>query len=319
MYAAVVHGQGKTPQHEEFAEPVPAESEALVEVRAAALNPSTKAVMSGAHYASGDAFPTICGLDGVGVMPDGGRVYFGGPRQPFGSFAQRTVVAAPRCWPVPDGVDDVTAAALPNAALSSWLPLAWTAKLKAGETVLVMGATGNAGSLAVQVAKLLGAGRVVAAGRNEEALEALRAHGADATVRLGGDPERTEAAFAEAAGESGYDVILDYLWGEPVEMLLRSMTRSDFHLGRSGPRLVQIGESAGSEVRISAGLLRSTGLAVMGSSFPPPDVFMEIFNELMNRAAAGDIHLETEAVPLANVAEAWEADGNDRRRKVIVP
>lgn len=316
MYAAVVHGQGETPRYEEFPAPVPDVGEALVQIRAAALNPSTKAVLSGSHYASGDAFPTICGLDGVGTLEDGSRVYVGGPRRPYGSFAERTVVATPRCWRLPDGVDDVTAAALPNAALSSWLPLAWTTKLTQGETVLVLGATGNAGSLAVQVAKLLGAGRVVAAGRNEQALRGL---GADATIRLGGPPEETAAAFSEAAGDSGFDVILDYLWGAPVEALLRSMVRPDFHLGTTGPRLVQIGEAAGKDIGLSAGTLRSTGLTVTGSSFPPPDVFVSIFNDMMNRAAGGELRLETEPVALSDVPTAWETDGADRRRKVVIP
>jgi NADPH2:quinone reductase len=153
----------------------------------------------------------VVGLDGVGELEDGTRVFFGGPRKPYGSMAQLTVARRPFCWPVPDGVDDLAAAALPNPALSSWLPLAYSARLKPGETVLVLGATGSAGKLAVQIAKRLGAGRVVAAGRNAEVLESLTDYGADATVRLDGDDEEVARAFAAAAGEGGFDVILDYL------------------------------------------------------------------------------------------------------------
>ena len=166
MKAAVLHQLGETPCCEDFPAPVPGEGEVLVQVRAAAIHPSTRAVAAGSHYARPRALPAGCGLDGVGVLPDGTRVFFGGPRAPHGSMAERAVVARARCWPVPAGVDDATAAALPNPAMSSWLPLVFRAKLLPGETVLVLGATGTAGRLAVRIAKLLGAERVIAAGRS---------------------------------------------------------------------------------------------------------------------------------------------------------
>lgn len=159
-------------------------------------------------------------------------------------MAERTVARA-RCWPVPEGVDDATAAALPNPALSSWLPLTWRAQLAAGETVVILGATGVAGKLAIQIAKLLGAGRVVAAGRNDRALSTLGDLGADAVIHLEGSDLEVTQAFAREAGEKGYQVIVDYLRGHPTELLLAALTRSEFSMKAAGRRLIPIGESAG--------------------------------------------------------------------------
>uniref|UniRef100_A0AAU3GWV0 Zinc-binding alcohol dehydrogenase family protein n=1 Tax=Streptomyces sp. NBC_01401 TaxID=2903854 RepID=A0AAU3GWV0_9ACTN len=319
MDAAVLHTLGKPPRFEQFTEPTAGEGEVLLEVLAAALNPSTKAVAGGGHFASSDNLPAVVGLDGVGRLEDGSRVFFGGPRKPYGSLAQRTVARAPFAWPVPDGVDDLTAAALPNPSLSSWIPLEHSARLQPGETVLVLGATGAAGKLAIQIAKHLGAGRVVAAGRNQKILDTLDQYGADATVSLNGTQDEVAAAFAAAAGDSGYDVILDYVWGKPAEALLTAMTRKDFHMNASGPRLVQIGESAGATIELSAGTVRSAGLTIVGGGFPPPQAFLDMFNRLMAAAASGEIRIDTQAVPLAEIEDAWQREDTQGKRLVVVP
>ena len=134
------------------------------------------------------------------------------------------------------------------------------AKLAAGETTLILGATGVTGQLAVQIAKLLGAKRVVAAGRNEGRLSRLLELGADVTIQLNQSPESLKAAFAREAGEEGFDVILDYLWGAPTEILLAAITRSEFSRVTKEIRLVQVGESAGASISLSAAVLRSTPL-----------------------------------------------------------
>lgn len=162
MDAAVLHTLGKPPRFEQFPEPAAGEGEVIVHVRAAALKPADKQLASGSHYASPRELPFVCGVDGVGYLGDGTRVFFGGPRRPYGAMAQRTVVPRKFCFPVPEGVDDDTAAALPNPGVSAWLALTQRAKLAPGETVLVLGATGVTGKLAVQIAKILGAGRVIA-------------------------------------------------------------------------------------------------------------------------------------------------------------
>src|SRR5258708_35601469 len=171
MNAAVVHSFDKSPHFEPFPEPVSGEHEVLIHVRAAALKPVDKQLASGSHYGSKSlALPFVCGIDGVGKLEDGSRVFFVMPRSPYGAMAERTVVPRSFCFPIPDNIDDCTAAAIFNPGLSAWLSLVWRAQLAEGETVLILGATGVTGKLAIQTAKLLGAGRVIAAGRNEELL-----------------------------------------------------------------------------------------------------------------------------------------------------
>lgn len=235
--------QGRPPRFEQFPDPSPGKDEAIIDVRAAALKPVDKQLANGSHYASPRELPVVCGADGVGYLVDGTRVFFGGPRRPYGSMAQRTVVPKAFCFPVAEGVDDNTAAALPNPGVSAWLSLTARAKLTKGETVLILGVTGVIGKLTVRVAKLLGAGRVIAAGRNEAVLSTLHDLGADATFKLNrSDQELTEAFARELGG--GLHVIIDYLWGRLTEALLAAITRREFAAITSEMRPVQVGESA---------------------------------------------------------------------------
>jgi len=182
MKAAVLHAFGEAPRFEDFPDPTPEQGEVIVQVQASALNNISKARAGGSHYDSYRQLPAVCGVDGVGLLEDRTRVYCGNCRPPYGMMAQRAVVSQSWCVPVPDAVDSVTAAALPNAALSSWLPLAFRAQIKPGETVLILGATGVAGQLAIQIARHLGARHIVAAGRNEQVLNTLPDLGADVVI-----------------------------------------------------------------------------------------------------------------------------------------
>ena len=288
----------------------------LITVRAAALNPSTKATATGAHYASQTQVPFVAGLDGVGTLEDGRRVFFGGPRPPFGTFAQKAVAHQARCWAVPDEVDDVTAAALPNPALSSWLPMVHQAKVSAGQTVLVLGATGTAGKLAIQIAKLLGAGRVVAAGRNESVLATLPSLGADATIQLNQPHDDLVTAFS---AEPGFHVVLDFVWGRPTEALLAALTRPDFDADSFATTIVQIGEGAGPTITLPAAALRSAGLTIVGTGMPPFQLFLDTFGKAMEHAANGTLRIDTAPTPLADIATAWTAGDTDGKRIVMVP
>jgi NADPH2:quinone reductase len=311
MKAAVLYALGEPPRFEDFPDPQPRDGEVLVHVRAASLKNIDKAMASGAHYASHRELPAVCGIDGVGVLEDGTRVFCGGCRPPYGMMAGRAVVRRAFCLPIPDGVDDNTAAVLPNPALSSWLPLIWRAKLQPGETVLILGATGVAGKLAIHIAKHLGAGRVVAAGRNEQILETLPSLGADAVLRLDQLDATTER----------FDVVLDYLWGRPTEVLLGALTRHDVMAESNTVRLIQIGDMAGPTISLSAAALRSSGIEIYGSgggSVPHTAIF-ETFPKLWELAAAGNLHIDTEAVPLADIENAWRRNDSAGRRLVIIP
>lgn len=199
MKAAVPHKLGEAPRCADFAEPVAGADEALVRVRAASLKNIDRQLADGTHYASPSELPVVCGTDGVGDLEDGTRVFFGGARKPFGAMAERTVAPRAFCFPLPDALDDLTAAALPNPGVSAWLTLTHRAKISAGETALILGATGVTGQLAVQIAKLHGAKRVIGAGRDERALAKVRELGADATIQLNQPDDALKEDFARAA------------------------------------------------------------------------------------------------------------------------
>jgi NADPH:quinone reductase-like Zn-dependent oxidoreductase len=320
MNAAVLHNFGQPPRFESFAEPTPRDDEVLVHVTAAALNPSTRLLASGQHYASPQQLPVVCGVEGVGRLDDGTRVFFGVRRAPNGSMCQRTVVSRTFCWPVPDGVDNAVAAALPNPGLSSWLPLITSARLAPGESVLILGATGVAGQLAIQIAKHLGAGRVVAAGRNEQILATLHKLGADASIRLDRADNELAEAFSQEGAVAGFDVVLDYLWGHPTEVFLAAMTRRGFPSTRSGTRLIQIGDGAGPVISLPAMALRSAAITIAGSGMMPPlSVLSETFEQLMNLAARNQLHIKVEPVPLADIEKAWTRGNLNGGRLVMIP
>lgn len=314
MDAAVLHSLGKPPRCESFPEPAPQDGEVLVHVHAAALKPVDKQLASGSHYASTQALPFVCGTDGVGHLDDGRRVFFGGTRPPFGAMAERTVVPRAFTFSVPDGVSDEVAAAVPNPGVSAWLSLAFRAKLAAGDNVLILGATGVTGKLATRIAKLLGAARVVAAGRNSEVLSTLPKLGADAILNLdASDNELTEALVREA-GEAGFQVVIDYVWGRPAEAFLNAVTRKEFAAIGSETRYVQVGESAGATISLPAAVLRSVPLTIMGTAgIPPREILFDALQQVMARAASGELQIETVRVPLAEIEDAWQRDQRGRR------
>jgi NADPH:quinone reductase-like Zn-dependent oxidoreductase len=320
MLAAVLHTLGQPPRCQQFPEPVAGDGEVIVNVCAASLKPIDKQLASGSHYASPRQLPVVCGIDGVGYLDNGQRVFFGGTRPPHGAMAQRTVVPRAFTFPVPDGVNDETAAALPNPGVSAWLSLAVRAKLVPGENVLILGATGVTGKLAVQIAELLGAGRIVAAGRNPQALATLPQLGADATIQLDVPIAELSDALAREAGQAGFQVVIDYVWGRPTEAFLAAITRKEFAVVKSETRLVQVGESAGPTISLPAAVLRSTALTILGTAgIPSRDVLIQALQQVMACAASGDLDVETERVPLTEVENAWQRQRPGRRLVIIPP
>jgi NADPH:quinone reductase-like Zn-dependent oxidoreductase len=311
MRAAVVNSLGQLPQYQEFPEPVAGENEVLVKVRAAGLHQVVKARASGSHYSSAREIPAVPGVDGVGTLEDGTRVYFGAAHQKFGSMAERSVAARSMYIPVPDGLDDVQAAAIANPGMSAWLSLKDRAGLAAGETVLVLGATGVAGQLALQFARLLGAKRIIAAGRN---LDALAAEPVDATISLAQSEDAIREAFAaETAG--GIDVVIDYLWGRPTELLLEALAKG-FRMESTGPiRLVEVGESAGRTISLPGAVLRSIDLSLKGSGFGSVSIdrILAAIPTLFSMAADGKLKVAVEPIPLSEVETAWNRVEKGRR------
>ena len=308
MKAAVIDSPQSGPRFADFAEPVVADGEILVEVTAVGLHPIVWMLASGEHYGSQDTLPMIPGVDGAGRTPDGTRVYFGGVRPPYGPMAQRA--AAPFVLPLPEGLDEVTAAAIINPGNGAWLALTRRAVLQPGETVLVLGATGASGRIAVALAARMGAGRVIAAGRNRAILDQL---GATATVALGGPDDA--AALAEAAGPDGIHVIIDYLWGHPTEAAIAAITRRGLTHAAPRVRLVEVGVMAGPTISLPADVLRSSGLEILGSgpgTIPMAEIVGAI-PQFMAIAATGGLPIDIDEVPLAEVEPAWQHGGSGRR------
>ena len=305
MKAAIVVEAGRTPIYREFKEPVPANEEVRVTVSAAALSNVVKSRASGKHYSSSGQLPFVVGIDGVGHLDDRRRVYFVLPKAPFGSMSERTVIRPSQCVFLPDELDDVTAAAIANPGMSAWAALEERAKLTTGETVLVNGATGTAGRLAVQIAKYMGAGKVVATGRNAEALKTLAALGADVTIPLGDGGDAFEEALKGQFAGDGIDVVLDYVWGKSAERIVIAGAKA----GKDAVpiRFVHIGSVSASEITLPSAALRSSAITLMGSGIGsiPVDRIVKSIDDLMKATVPGGFAIETRTFPLSEVEKVW--------------
>jgi NADPH:quinone reductase-like Zn-dependent oxidoreductase len=318
--AAIVTGPNQTPIYDDFRDPAAQEGHELITVTASALFPLTKALASGTHYSFSGIFPMVVGVDGVGHTEGGRRVYFSMPDAPFGAMAQKVLAPAENCVTLPDDLDDVTAAALANPGMSSVAALKTRAGVRAGDTILVNGATGAAGTLAVQLAKHLGAGKVIATGRDATALKRAADLGADVTISLLDTPEDVEASFVQQFSGDGVDVILDYLYGQWAETLLAAIGRVR---GISRPiRYVNIGGVSAPEIVLPSAVLRGAPLALMGSGIgsAPWAELISAASDVLHAAVPARLHIDTITVPLADVNETWNKNtGKSRVVFVIDP
>lgn len=308
MNAALVESFDKPPRYGVFTEPIAGDGEELVTVTAAGLHPIVKSLASGKHYGSTGKLPFVPGLDGVGRLEDGTKVYFGAPRSPFGSFAQLTITAQPMYLPIPKELDDVTVAALMNPGMSSWAALTGRIQFARGEGVLILGATGVAGLLAVQIAKRLGASRVIGVGRNVDALERAKQLGADAVVPLEQDREKLITTFRSEIAESKIGVVvLDYLWGNPAELLLEAIAQKGFQRAAARIRYLQIGSMAGPTISLPAATLRSSGLEIYGSGFGSVSIerIFQSLRDFLQEAANKPFVIETKQAPLRDIERLW--------------
>ncbi|EKT3980267.1 zinc-binding alcohol dehydrogenase family protein [Klebsiella aerogenes] len=309
MKAAVVFVLNDGPIWADFSEPQPAAGYTLIDVRAAAISHVVKGRASGRHYSFDGTLPFVVGIDGVGMTSDGQRVYFAFPSAPFGSMAQRAPVALQNCLPLPDALDDISAAAMANPGMSAWAALVKRAQFQAGETVLINGATGSAGQLAVQIARYLGAKKIIATGRNAQALTALAA---DECINLTADEQTLNAQFA-AASAGQIDVVVDYLWGRSAELLLPILAK--YTPGDKPVRYVQVGSLAGADIGLNGAVLRAAPLQLMGSgigSLSMPQL-LAATGEMLQAAVPGHFTIATTPLPLRDVAAAWPRDNSQKR------
>lgn len=306
MHAAVVTDFAKPPAYQDFPEPQPVHAtDALVDVVAAGLHPLVRSRAAGTHYSSTGELPIVPGVDGVCRAPDGTLRYF--VASSTGSMAQRTVIDPRRSIVLPADADPVAIAGAMNPAMSSWVALRRRTTLRPGQTVVVLGATGSAGRLAVQVAKHLGAGTVIGIGRDRRQLAALTELGADHAVAL--DEITTQLTLLRTA-----DIVLDYLWGQPAADLIGGIAAGR-HDSTQPLTWIQIGSMAGATADIPAAALRATPLQLIGSgigSVPAIDLFAEL-PELAAQISRGAWHTPTRAVPLAEVEQVWQQPENGQR------
>jgi NADPH:quinone reductase-like Zn-dependent oxidoreductase len=319
MNAAVVTSFGEAPRYQPFEVPQPTGTEQiLVDVLAVGLHPRVRSGAAGAHYTSSGTLPMIPGIDGVGQRPDGRRLYFAADNDVIGTMADKAVVDLRRAVELPDDVDVAKVAAAMNPAMSSWVALRRRVPLRPGQSVLVLGATGNAGTMAVQVAKRLGAGRVVGAGRDPERLSALVSLGADEVVALTGDETATDAALGTAAGEA--DIVLDYLWGTPARHAMMALLGARSDRSRAVD-WIQIGAVAGPTIELPSVALRSANLRLQGAGqgAVSPATYLAELPSLVREITAGTITVKPNTVPLADVAAAWTRPEPPGARTVFVP
>jgi NADPH:quinone reductase-like Zn-dependent oxidoreductase len=313
MYAAVVTSFDAPPSYREFPTPTPqGASEVLVDVVASGLHRRVRSQADGSHYTSTDELPLVPGVDGVGRMPDGTLRYFALRDTTAGAMAEQTVIDLRQSFELPEGTDPVLVAAAMNPAMSAWVALRRRIDFQAGQSVLVLGATGSSGQMAVQVAKRLGAGHVIAAGRDPQRLAELPELGADSVVRLGEGPGLGDVA-------ADVDVVIDYLWGQVTvdAMIAIATNRAD---DTRPLTWIEIGAVAGPTAAIPSAALRALPLQIVGSgqgSVSTGGILAEL-PALVDEIASGALRIDVRAVPLRDVTAAWQ-DAGSAGRIVLTP
>src|SRR5580704_4096840 len=305
MKAAVVASFAEPPHFQDFATPEPrCEHEVLADVLAVGLHPRVRSGASGSHYTSTDQLPLIPGIDGVARLPDGRCAYFVASDTGFGTMAEKAIVDVRRVVILPDDADAVKVAAAMNPAMSSWVALRRRVPLEAGQDVLILGVTGNAGQMAVQIAKRLGARRVIGAGRDEGRLSEALSLGADEVVVLSDSPKLSAAAIADTACE--VDVVLDYLWGGPAQETIPALLKKRSDRSRSLD-WVQIGSVAGPTIELPSVALRSANFRLQGAGQGAVSLraYLAELPSLVDEITTGRLKVSTVTVGLRDIEAAW--------------
>lgn len=318
MKAAILHKTGTVPQYQDFPSPVAGGGHVVVRMKAASIKQLDLSKAAGTHYTGYAELPAAVGVDGVGMLPGGERVYAMGIT---GMMAEEAVIRSNGWTAVPEGLSDALAAALPNALIGSDAALLRRAHMAAGATVLVAGATGTTGMVAVQVAKLRGAARVIAVGRNAEMLERLKTLGADETISLVQDDAAIIAQLQEVYALSPIDTVLDYLWGHPLSLILEALSKVGI---QRTVKVITIGQMAGATIALHSGILRSKKIELLGSGIGA--LSMEEFGHylkadmphMLYAAAEGKLEMDIEVLPLSDVAKAWENAAKATKRIVLM-
>ncbi len=321
MKAAVLNKLGTSPVYQDVEDPVPKnEEQILIKVKAASIKNIDKLRAGGKHYASYKELPAIVGIDGVGILENGKRVYAQGLT---GMLAERALISRNRFSVLPDKIDDIVAAALPNAILGTSMALLFRAKMQKGHSVLINGATGVTGRLAVQVAKYYSADKIIVTGRNAESLQKLAQLGADKIISLRQDDETFVNALKEINKTNPIDIVIDYLWGHSIELIIKSLRGSGINSFTRPVKIVTVGDMAGENINLSSDTLRSSAIEISGSGFGSlsqddlKKFDTEILPEMFQLAADGKLIIETYVDSLENIEIAWNQHIGGGKRLVI--
>lgn len=314
MKAAVVFDPATGPVYADFATPQAAPGQHLVRVTASAISHVVKSRASGKHYSFDGTLPFIAGIDGTGVTEEGQRVYFAFPPTPWGSMAEFAPVDANLCLPLPDALNDATAAAMANPGMSAWASLVTRAQFQPGESVLINGATGSAGQLAVQIARYRGAGKIIVTGRNAQGLAQLNA---DVSVLLSDDTTLIAQQLADLAAQQ-IDVVIDYLWGESALAILTALAK--YTPGQTPVRYVQVGSLSGADIALPSAVLRSSPIVLMGSGIGSLSLtqLLQATGDMLNAAVPGGFTIATTPARLDDVTKAWSQDDSKKRTLFVM-
>ena len=317
MKAAIIIQRDQAPVYDHFKDPLPAIGKHMVHVQASSISQITKARASATHYSSDNEVPFIPGFDGVGTLEDGTRVYFLLPDNPFGGMAELSSVDHKHCIQIPETLSPGIAAAMAIPGMSSWAALVEQAQMMVGDTVLVNGASGSSGRLAIQIAKYLGAKKIIATARRVNTFEELYALGADQCIELSEDVNTLEESL-KAEFKHGINIVLDYLWG-PSALSLIHLAAKNNPQGAS-IKFVQIGSIGGATIPFPASALRSSGLKLMGSglgSLSIPTMLNSVLAVLKNAPDAG-FNINIKPIPLSQVTSVWNETSSDTRTVLMV-
>ena len=320
MKAAILYAPDSVPVYGDFDEPAAGEGSQIVELVAAGIHQLTRSVATGRHYSRGGVFPVIPGLNAVARTADGELVFTSSGPPPYGTFAERIASPGAMRFPLPHGAQPEAVAAGVNPGMASWLPLkARQAEAGTLGTVLVLGVTGMSGFLAAQNARLLGAARVVGAGRSRSGLERAAAAGAQ-TVALSGDRDTDAEALADILDGDAPGLVLDFVWGPVGETAFQALARQGSGQDDADIKYVQIGALAGAEAAVPSSLLRSRKLTISGSgagSVGAADIKAQIpvYLELIT---SGSVQVPFRTFPLSDVSAAWTASAETGPRVVLI-
>lgn len=321
MKAAILEKLGEAPKFKEFIDPkIQNENELLMEVKAAAVKNLDKIRASGKHYASHKELPAVVGMDGVGFLEDGTRIYAHGIS---GMIAEKAIIDKNRYTKIPDQLDLKTAAALPNAVLGAAMAIKVRGEIKPGQNILINGATGVTGQLAVQIAKHYKAKTIIATGRNLENLEKAKIYGADKIISLNQDNEAISEQLSTIHKETPIDLVIDYLWGNPMELIINAVKGGGLNNFTKKVRIVTVGSMAGENINLSSGVLRSSDIEILGSGFgslSQEDLKLydnEILPEMFQLAAEGKLKIDVIEGNIKDIEILWNQKIEPGKRLVI--